>query len=504
MTRFNKLVLALLPLAFLGVEFLNTILFFIHRLDTLRMILAFGTLCATCVALMLKLCFIWLQRREVRKTLYCIAAIPGVFFVIFVWAYFSLPDLDFILINIAVNLVRLVMLCCAATILLLEKKFEPFFHAFRAYALVLSPVVLYYCIRLYLPGATHDMTNLPTVDYMSFSYLLLVLILFLVFDIVVYGKRMQRKWYWTNYALCILFVAAIALSGTKGAFLCALFGCVLLLLYMIVTKKHYFLFPATVMLGLVMFTTVLFPSYNFENRALTFLKQMEPDSAENLQLEALPPKPDFSQKPTQTPGGEEGADASSPSDTVPGEEDTVKIPTRLTEMIEWVDNGTAQEMYEKGVITEEQFSYMRVFANTWRNSFLAGRKILWRSALQEIRSAPVFGQGPFFFWHEYGTYPHNLLMEIATDFGLIVTVAVVLVAIYMLIRFLRYALRSDVYALFLIYILSFMPQMMVSGSLYDAMTFFFFGFALVLLLCKKDLCPMEKEKTDINLETRGD
>ena len=503
MTRFNKLVLALMPLAFLGVEFLNAVLFFIHRFDTVRTVLVFGVLCVACGVLMLKMVFIWLQRREVRKTLYCVATIPTVFLVLFAWAYFSLEDLDFAVISIGTNFIRLVMMCCAATILLLEKKFKQFFDVFRVYAILLSPVALYYCIRLYLPTATYEMTNLPTVDYMSMAYLLFALILFLIFDIIANGEEIKRMWYWTNYALCLLFVIAIALTGTKGTFLCAVFSCVLCLIYMLVIKKRGFLFPISVLLGLLMFATVLYPSYNFENRALTFLKQMEPDSAANIQLEALPPKPDFSQSPSQAPSEEPSNDSSAPSAPAPDEENTVKVPTRLMDMIECYDNGMALQMYGQGVITEEQFSYMRVLANTWRNSFLAGRKILWRSALQEIRTAPVWGQGPFSFWHEYGTYPHNLLIEIATDFGLIVTVAVLAFAVYMLIRFLKYVWRrSTVHALFLIYILSFMPQLMVSGSVYDAMSFFFFGFAAVLLFCKKDLYPEEKKaEDDSNLKT---
>lgn len=61
----------------------------------------------------------------------------------------------------------------------------------------------------------------------------------------------------------------------------------------------------------------------------------------------------------------------------------------------------------------------RARAELARFKILNDRVSLWRLALEELKRSPVLGHGPRFFVEKYeGYYPHNIVLESLTDFGL--------------------------------------------------------------------------------------
>ena len=86
----------------------------------------------------------------------------------------------------------------------------------------------------------------------------------------------------------------------------------------------------------------------------------------------------------------------------------------------------------------------------------------------------------------YGTYPHNLFLELAADFGLPAMLAVLVFGLYVLLRLLRLSRDSLYIRAFTFYVFALIPQHMLSGSLYDASVFFQYGFCiLIAVLCRK-------------------
>lgn len=160
--------------------------------------------------------------------------------------------------------------------------------------------------------------------------------------------------------------------------------------------------------------------------------------------------------------------------------------TTAEDIVSAVTGQAAEEGLESGKISQEEYETLKGFSKTLNNTAVGGRMYLWRSAIEEIKSAPIIGQGPFFFQCRYGTYPHNFFFELATDFGLILTFAVALLGLYVFIRLICLSLRFPAYTAFTLYVLTFLPQMMVSGSAYGQAVFFQYGFCILFAFAEKN------------------
>ena len=165
----------------------------------------------------------------------------------------------------------------------------------------------------------------------------------------------------------------------------------------------------------------------------------------------------------------------------------------MVDIVDSVLSGEAQEQLEAGAITQEEYDKLEEMKKKLNNTSTGARKYLWSSALSEIRSAPLTGHGPHSFQEKYGTYPHNFFLELAADFGLPITIVLFLFGLFVFLRLFRLSRSSRWYADFLLYVLTFFPQAMVSGSLYGAQVFFQYGFCVLLLfrppagsLCKQE------------------
>lgn len=104
------------------------------------------------------------------------------------------------------------------------------------------------------------------------------------------------------------------------------------------------------------------------------------------------------------------------------------------------------------------------------------------------------------FQSKYGTYPHNLFLELAADFGLPLTLAVAFFGLYVFIRLLRNLRLCAARDLFLLYVLVHLPQQMVSGTLYGSAPFFQYG--LCILLAYFTCAPLRGRSDERNLSGR--
>lgn len=237
----DRLINAVLPLAFFGSGFLNMIAFALglHAFDTLRTAVTFGILGAAALLLFFRTVLLYLRTPVLRRTLQAASMILVLFGLIYLWALCVQPDKLFILKEAVVQGCYLVSSWSALILIVAEKRLRPFLRSCRIYALILSPIVLYYCVRFYLPSADYYTRNLGSLGYMGLAYALLTAGVFLLLEILLYDKETGKAapFFWWNLGMYVLFSAAIVLSGTKGAVLCLVFGSAVLVLYLIVNKK---------------------------------------------------------------------------------------------------------------------------------------------------------------------------------------------------------------------------------------------------------------------------
>lgn len=116
-----------------------------------------------------------------------------------------------------------------------------------------------------------------------------------------------------------------------------------------------------------------------------------------------------------------------------------------------------------------------------RRSSTSARKILYYTSIKEISMHPISGMGLFGFQMKYGTYPHNLLLEILSDFGLVLGLPILIIIAMFFVYFALARNLSNFEMLIRNLISATMPFLMVSGTFYFNQIFFMF---ILLILYK--------------------
>lgn len=470
--KLDALVYALLPLAFIGSPFLNCIAFVLdgHRHDVFRSLFVLSIQCVSVIVFLLKIRFLAVRDGKSRRAILAAVLIPLVFGLVYLWAFLTLPDKAMIAKSAVIQGCYLVSSCCAVLIICCDQGLREFLRICRVYALIWAPITLYYCIRFYLPSAEYGITDLGVLSAMPLSYGYLCICLFLILDLIFFGQEMKpalRRGLWVLYGLnCV----ATTLAECKGSILC-LFWCSLLTCLISRDSLGFFrrhlAFPTVSLACILLFSTVLYPNYGVGNRFTAFLGELGGKDQVTVSNEEIQNTQDILNRVTQPeqPGGE---------------------TSQHGDVVDYVKSGKADEDLAAGVITEEEYNALRDMKTKLNNTNSGGRLYLWRCAFNEIKESPLTGHGPMAYQAHYGTYPHNLFLELAADFGLPAMLAVLVFGLYVLLRLLRLSWGSLYIRAFTFYVFALIPQHMLSGSLYDASVFFQYGFCiLIAVLCRK-------------------
>lgn len=493
----DRLTAVCLPLSFLGPGFLNALTYplGLHSHDTARTLTVFGILGASALFLLFRVLALFVKTPDLRGPLLASLLVPAVFGLVYLLALAGPADRALVLRSAVVQGYYLAAAWSALVLIAAEKRLRSFLRSCRACAWVLSPILLFYCVRFYIPSVCEQMEKanqrvvyLGSLDYMSLAYTLLPLCLFLMMEAFLYaedGHEKDGRALWVqDTALFTLFSITIALSGTKGAILCLALAVCLLALYAHLIKCRRRVgrtFLLLALLPLLLFSTALYPQSLGESRSVAFIKELFSQSPDAL---------DSALDDASGVVGETAARdfasvvllADSPAPGTDGAPEEAPLPS-LSDIFavdEYVSSGQINADLASGRITrEEADAYMRVY-DIMANTSVGIRMYLLRHAVQEIRAAPLTGQGVFFFQTKYGTYPHNFLLELATDFGLPITLLVLALGLYVFARLIRASMENAVVGMLLLYVFSYLPQLLVSGTLYSYSPFFQYGFCVLL------------------------
>lgn len=489
----DRLTAALLPLSFLGSGFLNILAYplGLHSYDTVRTFIVFGILGAAALFLCFRVLALFVKTPDLRSPLLASLLVPAVFGLVYLLALAGPADRTLVLKSAVIEGCYLIAVWSALILIAAEKRLRSFLRFCRVCAWILSPIILFYCVRFYIPSvceqvgeANQKVVYLGSLDYMSLAYTLLSLCLFLMMEAFLYAGDVHEKGGRAlriqDIALFALFSIAITLSGTKGAILClALAGC-LLALYAHLIKRRRRIGRIGLFLALLpplLFSTVLYPPSLGESRNVIFVKQLFSipfDALDNALNNA-------SDVVGKTATRDSALSAVLLADrSALEEEEPFPSPSDIFAVDEYVTSGRLSEDLARGRITQEEAdAYMRIHDIT-TNTIVGLRTYLLRRAVQEIKTAPLTGQGAFFFQAKYGTYPHNFFLELAADFGLPVTLLVLALGLYVFARLIRASMENAAVGMFLLYVFSYLPQLLVSGTLYGYLPFFQYGFCVLL------------------------
>ncbi|WP_276947705.1 O-antigen ligase family protein [Acetatifactor muris] len=127
----------------------------------------------------------------------------------------------------------------------------------------------------------------------------------------------------------------------------------------------------------------------------------------------------------------------------------------------------------------------------------SARVYLYRIAIEEAKRNWVGGMGPLGYQQKYGTYPHNLILEVLADFGYIIGILFMVSIFYLVVVVFRCA-KYDVRALVLLVIaIGCVVRFMLSIDSYtEPLLIWIITYAIGLKVFKKD--------TKCNEETIGE
>jgi len=473
--RLHLLAMFMLPLGFVGTNFLNMIAFVLclHEKDLYRQLFVYGIQGIAIIVFICRLASIWRGNKNAHKLILLTALIPFLFAIISLIALFISEDKVTLFINGVVSGAYLVSACAATLIIALDQKLERFLAIAKGYCVVIIPIVGFYCVRFYLPSAEYGVENLGIVDYMTLAYTLLDLNIFLMADTLLYGEKKYSRI--VNLLLFTLFSIAITLSGTKGAMVClAVAVCILVGIALIIKRYQRFLlsFCIIALAVVLLFTTILYPNYGVENRFVAMIKEFIGITEVDISQENIGDTTDIMENiPTESPTTE-----------------SEKLEAiQFTDIVEFVKSGEAEQALNEGNITQTEYEALVAMSISLNKTATGARKYLWTCALYEIQTAPLFGQGLFFYQTKYGTYPHNLFLEISTDFGILAAVLFLALGLFVFIKLTAVMKGNVEVSVFVLYVCAHLFQRMVSGSLYSYSVFFEYGFCviIVLLLARK-------------------
>ena len=114
--------------------------------------------------------------------------------------------------------------------------------------------------------------------------------------------------------------------------------------------------------------------------------------------------------------------------------------------IDHVLESTLSQLKTAGVQSYSLKTISQVFQK--RTDGLSGRDQIWDSAISSFNEFPILGRGIGYFHSKYGIYPHNLLLETATSFGLLGVIALLII----IIKYVTYCKASSNNARILLYI----------------------------------------------------
>ena len=176
----------------------------------------------------------------------------------------------------------------------------------------------------------------------------------------------------------------------------------------------------------------------------------------------------------------------------------IEISDRMDDFVQSISHGEIQTS-ERGVLTDEDIEALvedpAPLENPyWREKDLVtaegnrlnvgDRMSLYRLSFAEWKNSPLKGMGPFGFQLKYGLYPHDFLLELVTELGAVVGLALCVGVVFLFFRLWFVGGKDEQIRRMLLFIAGHLLMVLVSGTYWD-MPFLFFGLGYALYLTQR-------------------
>lgn len=448
----------LLPMCFFSGSFISLILsFYLYPLfghhETMRM-LASGLLNAGITAVLgIKFIHIFIKAKNKSKILICLV-IPCVWIMMYVIALFKYGINFERLFQFAQFLVFGFQMYFSAVCIVYENKFRVFIDNYMLYGLILMPFMIFYIIRLLFtdPNQLGDVdfigVNFAGMSYMTIAYAFLPILVIMSCKIIFFDETKRTRI--ISVAILVLSWVVIVYTGTRGTIICVAWYLVVLAIYGVIVGRKKYLVKV---LGMVLFICAF---YVFSIHAWS---PMASGSAGRLQ--------DFNYD------SDIYHEQSNIRMNVPVENNSNKVSIQDFKL-EYIINHDQNITISESELSRNEANGKKIVdfidpkeeKKFKQYDLYFGRNMMFRAAFDEFKKSPVVGNGPFYYQNKYNVYPHNIVLEILCDLGVVGLVLLVSVVLILLIKLFKLiGDRKDVGIIILLCFV-YVPQFMVSGTVY--------------------------------------
>lgn len=317
----------------------------------------------------------------------------------------------------------------------LRRSEKSFFNILESFSFLAFPAALIYfnaCLFNCLPwnyGANLGIINYMGLAYTFMPFLLAHIICFVekkTWTILFAEKKVRHPQLLRGIFIAIYWIAIIA-SATRGTYFCVIGFCILLVLFKLLRRET--TWKSSCLVSALMAAVLLFNMFIYAPPGLYRVQRM------NIFLESLKEHQFVTTK--EDPSVSEHIDDMVGMD---GDRQIVNLPADP-------ENPPAEPENPSGL----------------ENLEINSRGTLFKLAIKELQKSPLFGMGPMGYTVKYGEYPHNIILEMFCELGIIGTavllflimVAVVKLLIagwknndilYIFLFFMAYAIRANISA----------------------------------------------------------
>lgn len=293
-----------------------------------------------------------------------------------------------------------------------------FVKTFKYISLVFAPFFIYYIVVLILDTATTY--NFGMMTYMDLAYFSMPMLIGSMIDFIFFAVKKRDK------AICIFNIVLIAYfvicTGTRGAMLVSIAAALLIVIYSLIFRRDIAQNSIVILLIVVCLTIFSFCVWQPDGARLT-------DSGFIYE---------------STGGGQSGE----------------------------INGGEIGEADGDGPVINYETGELKSYS----------RPVLFEAAFNEFLSNPIFGGGFYYFTNKYNIYPHNAVLELLCDTGIVGTVIFVTIILGIL-KINWKNLKRKEYAIFILISLPYAASYMVSGSVYmQTMIALYISIGILLLI----------------------
>lgn len=316
---------------------------------------------------------------------------------------------------------------------------QTFFPTLESFSFLAFPGALIYANSVVFDCLPWNYgANLGIIGYMSLAYtfmpfLLAHLICFAEraeWKVPFIGKKVQRPQILRGIFIGVYWVAIIA-SVTRGAYVCVAGFCVLFVISRLIHRERV---KPVFLVSLAMAALLLFNLFIYAPPGLYRLSRV------NIFLDGLKE----GQLVTTTGEDQSITDRIDELVQADGDQQITNRPETDPDSLDDPIEGVAEE-----------------------NLQIGNRGTMYTLAVREFLKNPVFGMGPGGYTIKYGMHPHNVVLELLCETGLVGVLILIPILLYVIVRLFLAGRTKKEFRNLLLFFIAYAIQANISGSLWQ-------------------------------------